>query len=126
MARKLIIILANVDPTDGEALSAPIFQATVAAAMSHQVEVVCTGRSAKILCKGSSVEIELKPGGGKRSIHDFIREARAAGAKFYCLAPDLDICNMHKDDLISECCGVLGAAHLIEEIMSNDSKVLTY
>lgn len=125
MTRKLIIILANTDTANGEALSAPIFQASVAAAMAHQVEVICTGPSARILRKGASAEFELKPG-AKHSIHDVIRQAHASGVKFYCLAPDLDLCNMQRDNLIPECCGVLGAAHLIEEIMASDSKVLTY
>ena len=33
MAEKLIIVMANTDPRNGEELGAPIFQATVAAAM---------------------------------------------------------------------------------------------
>ena len=33
MADKLVIIMANTDPANGEELGAPIFQATVAAAM---------------------------------------------------------------------------------------------
>jgi predicted peroxiredoxin len=61
-----------------------------------------------------------------RSLHDFIKEAHAAGAKFFCCSPGLDLSDMHKEDLIAECGGVLGAAHFIEEIMSGESRVLTY
>ena len=35
MAEKLIIVMANTDPRNGEELGAPIFQATVAAAMDY-------------------------------------------------------------------------------------------
>ena len=39
MSEKLVIIMANTDPRNGEELGAPIFQATVAAAMEYEVEV---------------------------------------------------------------------------------------
>lgn len=125
MTQKLIIILANTDPRNCEELGAPIFQATVAAAMSYNVEVVCTGTAAKLLKNGVAAGIHLKSGDA-RSIYDFIKEAHAAGVKFFCGSPDLDLFDMHKDDLIPECSGVIGAAHFIEEIMSGENRVLTY
>jgi hypothetical protein len=33
---------------------------------------------------------------------------------------------MKEGDLIPECSGVIGGAHLIEEVMEEDCKVLTY
>jgi len=42
MSNKLLIVMANTDPRNGEELGAPIFQASVAAAMDYEVEVVCT------------------------------------------------------------------------------------
>ena len=41
MAEKLIIVMANTDTRNGEELGAPIFQATVAAAMEYEVDVIC-------------------------------------------------------------------------------------
>jgi uncharacterized protein len=125
MVQKLIIILANTDPQSGEGLSAPIFQASVAASMNYQVEVICTGTAAHILKNGVAEAIHLKHG-ETRSIYDFIKEAHAAGVRFFCFSPGLDVCAMHKEDLIPECCGVIGAAHFIEEIMASDCRVLTY
>ena len=125
MTQKLIFILANTDPLNSEDVGAPIVQATVAAAMSYNVEVICTGVSTKLLKTGVAESIHLTHG-ETRSIHDFIKEAHAAGVKFYCCSPGLDLVGMHKDDLIPECNGVVGAAHFIEEIMSGESKVLTY
>jgi predicted peroxiredoxin len=61
VAQKLIIILANTDPRNCEELGAPIIQATVAAAMSYTVEVICTGTSAKLLKKGVAESLRLKP-----------------------------------------------------------------
>jgi predicted peroxiredoxin len=125
VTQKLIIILANTDPRNPEELGAPIFQASVAAAMSYTVEVICTGTAAKLLKAGVAADLHLKAG-ETRSIYDFMKEAHAAGVKFFCCSPDLDLFDMHKEDLIPECSGVVGAAHFIEEIMSGESKVLTY
>ena len=44
MAEKLLIVMVNTDPTNASELGAPFFQATVAAAMEYEVEVVLTGR----------------------------------------------------------------------------------
>ncbi len=125
MAKKLIIIMANTDPRNGEELGAPIFQATVAAAMSYEVEVICTATAAKLMKKGVADKLVTKQG-ESRTIHDFIKDAHAAGVKFYCCSPGLDLSNMAKEDLIPECTGIVGAAHFIEEIMTGESKVLTY
>lgn len=125
MTQKLIVILANTDPCNSEEVGAPIVQATVAAAMSYHAEVICTGRSTKLLKAGVAEHVHLKPG-ETRSVLDFIKEAHAAGVRFFCCSQGLDLVGMHKDDLIPECSGVVGAAHVIEEIMSGESKVLTY
>ena len=125
MSKKLIIIMANTDPRNGEELGAPIFQASVAAAMSYDVEVICTSTSAKLLKKGVAEKLTMKLGDA-RTVYDFIKEAHAAGVKFYCCSPGLDLFDMHREDLIPECSGIVGAAHFIEEIMTGGSKVLTY
>ena len=52
MAEKLIIVMANTDPRNGEELGAPIFQATVAAAMDYDVDVICTATSGRLMKKG--------------------------------------------------------------------------
>jgi len=125
MSNRLVIILANTDPRNVEEVSAPIFQAMVAASMSYDVDVICTGAAAKLLRRGVAKALHLKSGGG-RSIYDFIKDAHAAGVKFHCCSPGLDLFDMSVDDLIPECSGVVGAAHFIEQIMSGESKVLTY
>jgi uncharacterized protein len=125
VSKKLIIIMANTDPRNGEELGAPIFQASVAAAMSYEVEVICTSTAAKLLKKGVADKLTMKLGDA-RTVYDFIKEAHAAGVKFYCCSPGLDLFDMHREDLIPECAGIVGAAHFIEEIMTGESKVLTY
>lgn len=124
-AKKLIIIMANTDPANEKQVGAPIFQASVAAAMNYEVEVICTASASPLMKKGVAEKIFMKAG-ERRSIYDFIKDAHVAGVKFYICSPGLDLFDMHREDLIPECNGVVGAAHFIEEIMSGNGKVLTY
>lgn len=125
MANKLIVIMANTDPRNNEELGAPIFQASVAAAMGYEVEVICTANAAQLMKRGVAEKLHPKSGAPK-SVYDFIKEAHEAGVKFYCCSPGLDLFDMHKEDLLPECTGIVGAAHFIEEVMTGDAKVLTY
>jgi predicted peroxiredoxin len=126
VASKLIIVMVNTDPRNGEELGAPFFQATVAAAMDYEVEVVCTATAGQLMKKGFAEKLFVKPGSNK-SVYDFIKDAHEAGVKFYCCSPNLDLFDMSADDLIPECEGIVGGAKVIEDIMEDDNaKVLTY
>lgn len=126
MAERLVIMMVNTDPSNGEEMGAPIFQATVAAAMEYEVEVVCTATAGKLLKKGVADSLYVKPGSPK-SVYDFIKDAHDAGVKFYCCSPNLDLFDMTEDDLIPECAGIVGGAYIIERVMEEeDTKVLSY
>ncbi len=125
MTKKLLIVMANTDPRNGEELGAPFFQASVAAAMDYEVEVICTATSGSLMRKGVAEKLFVKPGSPK-SVYEFIKEAHEAGVTFKCCSPNLDLFDMTKDDLIPECSGIVGGAYLIEEVMETDCKVLTY
>lgn len=126
MAKKLLIVMANSDPRNGEELGAPIFQASVAAAMEYEVEVICTATAGRLMKKGVAEKLFVKPGSPK-SVYDFIQDAHEAGAKFYCCSPNLDLFDMSKEDLIPECEGIVGGAYLIERVMEDeDCRVMTY
>jgi predicted peroxiredoxin len=100
MAEKLIIVMANTDPRNGEELGAPIFQATVAAAMDYEVDVICTATSGRLMKKGVAEKLFVKEGSPK-SVYSFIQDAHEAGAKFYCCSPNLDLFDMTQDDTSS-------------------------
>ena len=126
MADKLLIIMVNTDPRNGEELGAPFFQATVAAAMDYEVEVVCTATSGKLMKKGVAEKLVVKEGSPK-TVYDFIKDAHGAGVKLYCCSPNLDLFDMTEEDLIPECEGIVGGAHVIEQVMEDDNcRVLTY
>ena len=126
MAEKLVIMMVNSDPSNGEEMGAPIFQATVAAAMEYEVEVICTATAGKLMKKGIAESLVVKPG-SEKSVYDFIKDAHDAGVKFYCCSPNLDLFDMTVDDLIPECEGIVGGAYVIERVMEEDeTKVLSY
>ncbi len=125
MADKLVVVMANTDPRNGEELGAPIFQASVAAAMDYEVEVICTATSGRLMKKGVAETLYVKKGSTK-SVYEFIKDAHEAGVKFYCCSPNLDLFDMTEADLIPECDGIVGGAHLIEAVMEDDCKVLSY
>ena len=126
MADKMLIIMANTDPRNGEELGAPIFQASVAAAMDYEVEVICTATAGRLMKKGVAEKLFIKEDSPK-SVYDFIKDAHEAGVKFYCCSPNLDLFDMSKEDLIPECEGIVGGAYLIEQVMEEEgTRVLTY
>ena len=125
MAKKLVIVMANTDPRNGEELGAPIFQASVAAAMDYEVDVICTATAGSLMKKGVAEKLHVKEGSPK-TVYDFIKDAHEAGVKFYTCSPNLDLFDMKEGDLIPECAGVVGGAHLIETVMEEDCRVLTY
>ena len=86
---------------------------------------ICTATAGRLMKKGVAESLHVKEGSPK-SVYDFIKDAHEAGAKFYCCSPNLDLFDMSKEDLIPECAGIVGGAHLIEEVMEEDTKVMTY
>jgi predicted peroxiredoxin len=93
--------------------------------MDYEVDVICTATAGRLMKKGVAEKLHVKEGSPK-SVYDFIKDAHEAGVKFYCCSPNLDLFEMKESDLIPECSGIVGGAHLIEEVMESDCKVLTY
>lgn len=122
MSKKLLIIIANVNPDDAEQLTAPIFQATVAAATSHEVEVIFTGRSGVLAIHGKADKL-LYNGETERTIYDLIKEAHKAGVVFKTCTPTLEIWG---EGMISEIEEAISTANIITESLSDDTVVFTY
>ncbi|HKK05753.1 MAG TPA: DsrE/DsrF/DrsH-like family protein [Gammaproteobacteria bacterium] len=122
MADKLMIVMVNTDPSNGSELGAPFFQATVAAAMEFDVEVIMTGRSGELAKKGVAEKLHVQEGSPK-SVYDFIKDAHEAGVKFKVCTPTLDLWG---DDLIPEVEETVGGAYVISEAMDDDTVTFTY
>lgn len=122
MADKLLIIMVNTDPSNPSELGAPFFQATVAAAMEFDVEVVLTGRAGELAKKGVAENLYVQEGSPK-SVYEFIKDAHEAGAVFKVCTPTLDLWG---DDLIPEIEETVGGAYVISEAMDDDTVTFTY
>jgi len=123
--KKLIIVLVNTDPRNPEELGAPFYHAAVAAAMDYEVDVICAATAGKLMKTGVAAGIEIKPGSGKTA-YDWIRDAHANGARFWACPANLALFDMSESDLVPECSGLMGASAMIQSIMSDDARVLTY
>jgi predicted peroxiredoxin len=122
MADKLLIIMVNSDPGNPSELGAPFFQATVAAAMEYEVEIVLTGRTGELAKRGVAEKIFVQQAGGK-SVYEFIKDAHEAGVVFKVCTPTLEIWG---DDLIPEISETVGGAYVISEAMNDDTVTFTY
>jgi len=122
MAKKLMIVMVNTDPSNGAELGAPFFQATVAAAMDYEVEVILTARSGELAKKGVAEKLYVQEGSPK-SVYDFIKDAHEAGVHFKVCTPTLELWG---EDLIPEIEETIGGAYVIQQAMDDDVVTLTY
>ena len=122
MRNKLLIVMVNTDPSNGAELGAPFFQATVAAAMEYEVEVILTARAGELAIKGVADKLYVQEGSPK-SVYDFIKDAHEAGVRFKVCTPTLELWGK---DLIPEIEETVGGAYVISEAMDENTVTFTY
>lgn len=122
MADKLMIVMVNTDPKNASELGAPFFQATVAAAMEFEVEVILTARAGELAIKGVAENLHVQAGSDK-SVYDFIKDAAEAGVHFKVCTPTLELWGK---DLIPEIEETVGGAYVITQAMDDDTVTFTY
>lgn len=120
--KKLLIVMSNADLTKPDSCYAPLFQATIAAALSHEVEVVFTGTSAQLAAEGAAEKIEMNLD-THSTLYDIIKEAHNAGVSFKACNTSLRSLG---DALISEIEEKVGAAYVIDEAMDENTVTFTY
>jgi predicted peroxiredoxin len=125
MPDRLLIVLVNTDARNPEELGAPFYHAAVAAAMDYEVDVVCTATAGKLMRQGVAAGLHVKAG-AEKSVHDWIREAHGLGARFWACPANLELFDMGEPDLIPECAGLMGAATMIQLLMDDGTRVLSY
>lgn len=124
-AQRLLIVLVNTDPRNGEELGAPFYHAAVAAALGYQVDVVCTATAGRLLRIGVAEALEVKAGSG-HSVYRFIQDAHRHGARFWACPNNLDLFDMTEAELVPECSGMMSTAQMISDLMDGECRVLTY
>ena len=120
--KKLLIIMSNSDPLQPEGCYAPLFQATIAAALSHEVEVVLTGVSGQLAIAGTAENVEMNLD-THSTLYDIIKEAHGAGVSFKACNTSL---KMAGENLIPEVEEKVGAAYVIDEAMDDNTVTFTY
>ncbi len=122
MADKLLIVMANVDITRPAELLPPLLQATVAAAMEYEVEVLFTGQAGQLAIRGEAEKIVLQEDDTK-NVYDHIKQAKQAGVVFKMCTPALKFWG---DDLIPEIEETVGGAYIINEAMEDSVVTFNY
>lgn len=122
MAEKLLLIMMNTDPTHTSEVAAALFQATVAASMEFDVEIVLTGRTTDLARPGFAEKLLLQEG-SSQSVHGLIKEAHEAGVSFKVCASAL---GEWSGELIPEIGETVGSAYLISEAMTDTTVTFTY
>lgn len=122
MANKLLIVMVNANPASGPELAAPLSQATAAASMEYDVEVVLDGMAGRLALKDVAAAVRVREA-GERNVYDMIREAHAAGAVFKVTAAVVDCWG---EDFIPEINGVVGGAYIVSEAMDDETVTFTY
>lgn len=122
MKKKLLIVLATADPASPVEVMSPIFQATVAAAMDHDTELLLTGRSGQLSIKGEAESIAISDGDA-RTLYDFLRDAHEAGVTIKVCTPNLE---QWGTELIPEIDETVGSSYLVTEVMDKRTVTLTY
>lgn len=125
MTKKLLIVLVNTDPRNPEELGAPFYHAAVAAAMDIEVDVICAATAGKLMRAGVAAGLHIKAGAAK-TVYDWIQDAHKSGVRFWACPANLELFEMTEADLIPECRGLMGAATMLQHVMSDDYRVLTY
>ncbi|MDX9706872.1 MAG: DsrE family protein [Azospira sp.] len=82
MNDRLAILLWATDPEKPDLAAAPFVYAAAATALDAEVEIHFAGRSVRLLVAGEAAGCSASARGG-RSLHDFMRDAAAGGARFF-------------------------------------------
>ncbi|WP_455199296.1 hypothetical protein [Kaarinaea lacus] len=112
----------NTDPTNPSELGAPFLQASVAAAMEYEVEVIFTGRAGELATTGVAENMRFTEESAK-TVYDLMKDAIEAGAKLKICASNLDLWG---DNYIEEISETVGAAYIISEAMDDETVTFTY
>ncbi len=124
-ATNLAILLWACDPDDPVRLATPFFHASAAAAMDAQVEVYFTARSVLLLKPGVAESLYAATD-RRKSIHGYMREAVALGARFFACGDALAAQGLSRDALVPEATGLAGAVSFIDRVMDPGWRTLTY
>jgi uncharacterized protein len=122
MADKLLVVMANANLSIASEFQPPLLQATVAAAMGYEVEVLLTGQAGKLAIVGEAEKLFFQED-DQKTVYDHIKQAREAGVIFKVCTPALKFWG---ENLIPEINETVGGAYIINEAMDDNVVTFTY
>ena len=120
-----LLIMMTSGPDTRHRLGTPFFQAMAATALDYECVIVTLIDGTLLLKKGVAETLTIKDGEDK-TVHDFIRQAKAAGASLYVCPASLSLHDLTMEDLIPEVDGAMGAARYTEMALSDECRVFCY
>jgi len=113
-----VVVFVTSGPETPQRCATPFYMASIAAAMDNEAELIFQIDGVLLMKKGVAETIVAKEGG--KTILEFLREAKEAGAEMRVCSAALQLHDMTEDDLIEECDGVVGAAYMTDEGLDAD------
>lgn len=120
---KTVVIVMTSGPSQRHRCATPFYMAAIMASMDAAVKVFFTMEGVKLCQKGVPEKLTALDGG--KTIIEFMRDAKAAGAKFYLCRPAMPGYEMEVDDVIAEVDEMSSGGELADLILSSD-KVLFF
>jgi hypothetical protein len=123
-AEKLVLVMWSADPSAPDRAAAPFVYALAARALEIDVEMHFTAAAVRWLFEGVAAGAYTDQGRTK-TVHDFIREASAAGVRLYACAMALNE-RRRGEALVAELTGVAGAATVVGAAVEPGCRVMVF
>jgi hypothetical protein len=115
---KSVVIVMTSGPSTPQRCATPFFMAAILASMDAEVKIFFTMEGVKLCQKGVPENLTAMDGGKK--IIEFMRDARAAGARLYLCRPALPGYDMEVTSVIDEVDEISSGGVLADLILSCD------
>jgi len=115
---KSVVIVMTSGPSTPQRCATPFFMAALLASMDAEVKIFFTMEGVKLCQKGVPENLTAMDGGKK--IIEFMRDAKAAGAKLYLCRPALPGYEMEVTSVIDEVDEISSGGVLADLILSCD------
>lgn len=120
---KTVVIVMTSGPSQRQRCATPFYMAAIFASMDAEVKLFFTMEGVKLCQKGVAEQLTAMDGG--KTIIEFMRDAKAAGVKFYLCRPAMPGYEMEVADVITEVDELSSGGELADLILSSD-KVLFF
>jgi len=124
-AGRLVIVMWSADPSAPDRAAAPFVYALAARALEIDVEIHFTAAAVRWLFEGVASNAYTDQARTK-TVHDFIREASAAGARLYACAMALNERRRGGEALIEEVTGIAGAATVVGAAAEPNCRLMVF